>query len=867
LSKYNGRQNNVLVKIPLTIASCFIATILYGQDTLSVRKKLQDTLQAKTLDEVIVSASRTQESLLQSPVSVEKVNEKYFAANGAPSFFDALQTIKGVQMITPSLGFRVINTRGFTNTTNVRFAQLIDGMDIQSPHIGAPVGNALGPTDLDIKSVEIIPGSASALYGMNTINGMAAFFTKDPFTSEGISVQQKTGVNHINSPDAGAKLFSETSLRIARVLAKKFAFKINGAFSKGYDWVADDHSDLNAVANASTGLTGSNNPGLDPVNGYGNESSNRRTLSLQGKSYVVARTGYYEKEVADYSLQNIKADAGFYYKPTEKIRIAYTYHFADFNTVYQRSNRFRLQEYILQQHGLEFSSPSIKAKAYINLENTGKSYNLRSMAENMDRSWKSDDKWFADYTTGFNNELAQGQPVAQALLKARSVADNGRPQPGTPLFNNTFEKLQAVNNWDSGAALRVKASLIHAEVQVDLTQEYLAAFKRKTNVEILAGVDTRTYVIVPDGNYFINPDKGKEYKNITYGRWGGFTSVTKQLFGNKLKAGVVFRMDKNDYFDMKTNARFSIVYSPVPAHNIRLSYQDGYRYPSIFEAFSNVNSGGVKRVGGLQVMSSGIFEYSWLKSSIDAFQAAVNKDINTLGLAKNAAIEKNKGLLKQNDYTYLDPEHVRSLEAGYKGLFAKGRLLVDLDFYYNKYQSFIAQVEVSTPNTHNPDSVAYSLNDKKTQDRYRMWTNSKTTVYNYGAGLRLKYDLNKGYAMDGNVSYAKLRKKSADDGLEDGFNTPQWMVNLSISNEKLFKDIGAGITWRWQDNYYWQSFLVNGNVPANSAIDAQLTYTFPKLPCKIKMGASNLLNHYYTSFLGGPQIGGFYYTTLTYWLD
>ncbi len=124
-------------------------------------------------------------------MSVEKANESYFARNAAPSSFDALQSLKGVQIITHSLGFRVINTRRFTNTTNVRFAQLVDGMDVQSPHIGAPVGNALGPTNLDIKSVEIIPGSASALYGVNTINGMANFFTKNPFTREGISVQQK----------------------------------------------------------------------------------------------------------------------------------------------------------------------------------------------------------------------------------------------------------------------------------------------------------------------------------------------------------------------------------------------------------------------------------------------------------------------------------------------------------------------------------------------------------------------------------------------------------------------------------------------------------------------------------------------------
>ena len=270
------------MRIILLVATNLAFLQIFAQDT--VISKYGDTSDTKTLEEIIVSASRMREKLLRSPVSIEKESEGHFAGSAAPSFFDALQSMKGVQMITPSLGFRVINTRGFANTTNVRFAQLVDGMDVQSPHIGAPVGNALGPTDLDIKSVEVIPGAASALYGMNTINGMANFFTKNPFESKGISVLQRTGVNHVSSTSSGLRLFSETALRFSHIVSPRFAFKFNGSFSKGYDWVADDHTDLNALANSSTGLNEGFNPGTDPVNGYGNESSNRRTLSLLGKN-------------------------------------------------------------------------------------------------------------------------------------------------------------------------------------------------------------------------------------------------------------------------------------------------------------------------------------------------------------------------------------------------------------------------------------------------------------------------------------------------------------------------------------------------------------------------------------------------------
>jgi len=848
-------------EIFLLLTGTIITATTIAQDTSSLKKA--DSITSKLLEEVTVFASRLPEKIMLSPVSVEKVNTSYFKNAAAPSFFDALENVKGVQMITPSLGFRILNTRGFANTTNVRFAQLTDGMDVQSPQIGGPIGSALGPADLDIDNVEILPGAASALYGMNTINGLANFSTKNPFTSPGFSFMQKTGVNHLGDAGTGAKAFSETSLRFARIVSDKFAFKLNATFTKGYDWQANNYTDQNPDANKSTGLTGASNPGADPINSYGNESSDRKTITLGGKNYVVARTGYAEKDLVDYSLQNIKADAGIYYKIRPNITVSYFYHFALLNNVYQRANRFRLQDYFIQQHGLQFQSPSVTAKIYYNGENTGKSYNLRSMGENIDRNYKTDASWYQDYTTGFNKAVQAGSTVADAHLQARSAADAGRYQPGTPGFNQTLQKLQNINNWDTGAALRVKDGFIQAEAQWNITQHLLAGFKKTTGIELLTGFDHRTYIIDPDGNYFINPAAGKSYNKIYYSKTGGFVSVAKSFFDNKLKLGAALRADRNDYFPVLLNPRFTAVYSPFSNHHFRASFQGGYRYPIIFEAYSNVNSGGTKRVGGLPVMSNGIFENAWLLTSISAFQSAVLTDVNQNGLTKNAAIEKNKGLLKKNPYTYIQPEHINAFEAGYKAVLFNGVLTVDADIYFNNYRSFIAQANMNVPGTTNADSIPYYLNDKTKQSPYRMWTNSQTVVHNYGFSAGLQYHFLH-YTASGNTSYSKLKKSVNEDGLEDGFNTPAWMVNASITNGNLFKNFGAGLSWKWQTGYYWQSFLVNANVAAYWTADAQLSYTFTKSNVLLKLGASNVFNRYYYSIAGGPQIGGFYYLSLVY---
>jgi outer membrane receptor protein involved in Fe transport len=330
-----------------------------------------------------------------------------------------------------------------------------------------------------------------------------------------------------------------------------------------------------------------------------------------------------------------------------------------------------------------------------------------------------------------------------------------------------------------------------------------------------------------------------------------------------LKLGAIIRADKNDYFSVLFNPRFSIVYSPVLKHNFRAAYQSGYRYPILFEAYSNVNSGGVKRVGGLRVMSNGIFENAWLQTSITSFQGAVLKDINS-GMSKNAAIEKNKSLLKKNPYTYIKPEHVNSFEAGYKGLFAKGRLFLDADFYLSRYRSFIAQANMNVPGTKVSDSIPYYLYEKTKQSPYRMWTNSQTIIDNYGFSIGLSAHLNKGYIARANTTYTKLRKSKNEDGLEDGFNTPDWVANFSVSNANIYKNMGGAINIKWQNNYYWQSFLINGKVPAFWNVDLQLNYAFVRSGFKLKIGSSNLLNHYYYSILGGPQIGGLYYMSVSY---
>src|SRR5688572_11075850 len=274
-------------KFPFTLVFSSIGFQQQQLEVKSLGSNLQIELVTQTVlgSEVVVSASRVAESILKSPVAIEKLDIRAIRETAAPSFYDALENVKGVQMTTSSLTFKVPNTRGFNIPNNFRFMQLVDGVDMQAATLGVPLGNAIGPTELDIQSVEITPGAASALYGMNAINGMANLLTKSPFTHQGLSVYQKTGVNHVDNVDHNASLLTETAIRYAKAFNNKFAFKINIGYFTGIDWQSSNTTDqnpntLNTANPAYPELAGANNkPAYDAWNRYGDENNNAVTIN------------------------------------------------------------------------------------------------------------------------------------------------------------------------------------------------------------------------------------------------------------------------------------------------------------------------------------------------------------------------------------------------------------------------------------------------------------------------------------------------------------------------------------------------------------------------------------------------------------
>src|SRR5258706_9678678 len=340
----NASGNFVLrtkTKLPFTLVFTSVGFKAQELEVKTLGSDLQIALVTQTLlgSDVVVTASRVAESILKSPVAIEKLDIRAIKETAAPSFYDALESVKGVQMTTSSLTFKVPNTRGFNIPNNFRFMQLVDGVDMQAATLGVPLGNAIGPTELDIQSVEITPGAASALYGMNAINGMANLLTKNPFTYQGLSIYHKTGINHVDGIDHDPAILTESAIRYAKAFNNKFAFKINAGYMQGIDWRSNTRLDQNTnnLKSANPGfpaLNGDNNVAFDGWNKYGDDAlagSNIVSISglnIDGKANQtlrVARTGYWETDLVSPKVSNLKFDLGLNYRITEKMELSYSY--------------------------------------------------------------------------------------------------------------------------------------------------------------------------------------------------------------------------------------------------------------------------------------------------------------------------------------------------------------------------------------------------------------------------------------------------------------------------------------------------------------------------------------------------------------
>lgn len=840
------------------------------QDVTSNNQVLKITLkEGNILDEVVISASRTPERIFESPVTIERFSLREIKNSASADFYDSLENIKGVDVNTNSLTFKSVNTRGFATFANTRFMQLVDGMDNSSPALNFALGNLLGMSELDVSTVELLPGASSALYGANAFNGIMFMRSKNPFDHEGVSFYGKTGLT--SSENAGDNNFVDVGLRMAHKFSNKFAAKASISFLSGTEWYATDYRDFN-----SPGLT-RDDPAYDGLNIYGDEVSTTLdfdelaagalpipVLTNYGSS-TISRTGYEEKDLMDYDAESIKADFALHFRPWENdFEVVLNSKIGRGNTIYQGANRYSIKDFFMQQHKIEFRNDNFFVRGYTTAEKAGNSYDTRFAAINVNRDWKGDTQWFTDYAQNYIGFLAtQGifDPTpdqdAAAHSAARAAADVGRYIPGTQQFNNALRRITSDPNLETGAKFTDNSKIYHVDGNYNFS--HLIDF-----AEIMVGGSWRQYSLNSGGTIYTDYDG-----SIDYNEYGAYLQLQKKLLDDRLKFTGSMRYDKSEFFDGFVSPRVSLVYTLDEAekHNLRGSYQTGFRNPTTQDLFIGLNAGRAILVGSAP---ENLDRYTATSAPLSTQGAAiVGSPTVTLngGDAYTNAFDLasvNAGTPTAINVGLVEPEQITAYEVGYRGVY--GKFNVDLSAYYNAYKDFISNKTVLTPLYGQAGDNSLSLLALQNGDyqAYQTYTNSVADINSYGASIGVNTKLFDDFRLGFNYTYAKLDfDEASDPGFEPSFNTPEHKVKASLGNPSLFKNFGFNVNWRWNDTYLWQSSFADAYVPARSLVDAQVNYTIPSLKSTFKVGGSNILGYEYVSAPGSGAIGAQYYISWT----
>ena len=884
------------------------ATISVDGDNLSIDVILADS--DNLLDEVVLSASRTPERLFESPVTVERFDYKDIAQSTGSSFYQSLENLKGVQINQGAMLLPIINTRGFSTIDNTGFVQLVDGMDNAAPGLNFAAGNLVGINEIDIQSVELLPGAASALYGANAVKGIMLMNSKSPFDFPGFSAYVKSGVT--SSDNMGDQSYYDAAVRLAKNWDDKFALKAVVSIVEGTDWGATDYRDRNLLEGGESPLSVEEQsflPGYNGVNVYGEVAQTldmtanfiggvlpvfqqmgllnaaqaaQATAIFQNFApnyfgiQTIRNTGYKEVELHDGGTSSFKIDLAAHYRIDGNKELIWNSKIGSGNTIYHATNRNNLKNFNLQQHKIEYRTPKLTVRAYSTIEDAGNTHDMEFLGVRIANAQPGGILgWFTQYGTAYFTEAA-------SLVN---------PNPQTALNTILGGILQGITDFDSLLSLYGKNDLpAHKNARLFANQNMLQpgseafnnalynatttpigqggaqiADQSKANsfefnynlgdlvptFDLAIGGSVREYVLRSNGSLFTDYDSPIKFNEIAF-----YTQAQKELFQGSVKLTGSVRYDKSQFLEGHFTPRVGALVYLSPRHNFRASYQTGFRNPSSQDLYIGLDV--------LQVVIIGTSPDSVERFNMDLVGASSLNSYNVTGnMVQNNSYTLSAlgGVFEKAELENVKPEFVKTNEFGYR--YNGKKVSVDISAYWSKYTDFITETRVVTPLYGSVSDVSGQAAVAAGDFRGFSWntnTNDEVTTKGISAGVDAR--LGK-FDIGSSISYNELKSDDQDPDFISYFNTPPIRAKLSFGSVNFTERFGFNVSARYHNDFTWEGTFLTEDIPENLTFDASLNYDVPELKGKIKVGAVNVGGHDYIPYAGGGTIGSTYYVQYT----
>ena len=193
--------------------------------------------EAANLQDVVVSASRRQEKVLDAPASISVLSPAEIAQTVSPSPVAALRNVTGVDEVQTGVTGRELVLRGFTSAFSGSVFTLTDYRQSELPALGANAYALMPIATVDLDRIEVVRGPAATLYGPGVVQGVVHFISRDPFTDPGTTVSLQGGERSTFGGEA----------RHAGVVGDRLGYKVVGTYAQGDDFQLDPTRQANAT--------------------------------------------------------------------------------------------------------------------------------------------------------------------------------------------------------------------------------------------------------------------------------------------------------------------------------------------------------------------------------------------------------------------------------------------------------------------------------------------------------------------------------------------------------------------------------------------------------------------------------------------
>ena len=893
-------------ELPITLEVSYLGFATKSIEVTSAVSAINILLSpgADSLDEIVVAASRFAQRIFESPITVEKFSAKQIQQTPSADFFNGLENVKGIQLQQGGLFLNQVVTRGFATVYNEGFVTLVDMMNNMSPLFGFAMGNLVGLNELDVQSVEVIPGPASALYGADAYKGIMFLNSKNPFEHEGISAYYRTGVT--DQEVAGQNMFTDIGVRLATKLGDKWAIKASLNHKKGTEWMPADYSHQ-AIPGQEVNPSYSNTaPDYNGLNIYGERlfpSSNTwglvgllnpaaSALAAAAPNYFddVMSTGYQDSDMISNNAENSKGMFAIHFRPSEKTEVSLTSLIGRGDSPLQGFGRYSMRNIQIEQHKLQIDSGRLNFRSYYTREQDGDSYQLSAAAALVANSPSSNiadlsavglgsfsgyQGWFVNYNLTYMGALAAGVGLTPDFPGILGFVQNvvaPHIMTGGTDINQLFSSVGG-----TGAAHNMARAAANQGMLKPGTAAFDQVFQQATsqNLPVVnggAGIfdDTKTY------NHELNYDlsgltggidflvggsirntelnsKGTIYSDqdgpITYSEMGAYAQGVTKIFNDKVNLTGSIRVDKHEFFDANYTPRIAALVNVNENQNFRLSYQTGFRNPTNQDQYIGLFAGDVTLLG---TSPDNISRYNGVVvlNNGSPFQFTgdfvFNNSFNEDGTDAN---------LK-----HVKAEKITSIDVGYR--FKKPGLTFDISAYFSDYQDKIGSTNVYVPAL----IPGVTMANYRALGQYAIYqadSNSDEELSTYGISAELIKALSKKFVLNIVYDYNKLDfTPTPGSSFEAAFNTPEHNLKAGLIGN--FDKLSFNLSSRYTSEYYYEASFVDGMIDARTVIDAQVSYQIPSLKAILKVGGNNLGGKEYQSVLGGGRIGSIYYTSLSF---